>query len=344
MPDMAASGVSRRGGRGWNIVCPPSDLNSRARPAPGASAHDRPLLTLIERGTVYAPAPVGAASVLLLDARIATVGPLDRRALVAAAAGATLDLVVIDATGCVVTSSFIDPHEHLLGGSGEEGFATQTPEVMLSDIVPHGFTTVVGGLGVDTTMKTMAGLLGRVQGLAEEGLSTYMGSGGYNVPPTTVMGSIRNDIIFLDEVIGAGEIAISDHRGVDHDLMELSTLVRDTHVGGMLARKAGAASTWARRSCGSSACATSSTRTDAAPSGCTPPTWSAPRRSWMGRSRSSHGAATPISTPSKGSWRATSRNRSTMVDTPTVSRSRLTPGPTVRESSTQDNPQEGDTR
>jgi beta-aspartyl-dipeptidase (metallo-type) len=53
------------------------------------------------------------------------------------------------------------------------------------------------------------------------------------------MRTIREDIMFLDEVIGAGEIAISDHRGVDHDPMELSKLVRDTHVGGMLAGKAG---------------------------------------------------------------------------------------------------------
>jgi beta-aspartyl-dipeptidase (metallo-type) len=66
-----------------------------------------------------------------------------------------------------------------------------------------------------------------------------MWTGGYNVPPTTVMRTIREDIMFLDEVIGAGEIAISDHRGVDHDPMELSKLVRDTHVGGMLAGKAG---------------------------------------------------------------------------------------------------------
>ncbi|HEY0776940.1 MAG TPA: hypothetical protein VGD56_03140, partial [Gemmatirosa sp.] len=150
-----------------------------------------------------------------------------------------LELAVVDATGCVVTPGFVDPHEHLLGGSGEQGFSTQTPMVLLSEIVPNGITTVVGALGVDTTMKTMAGLLARVKGLREEGLSAYCWSGGYNVPPTTVTGSIRNDMMFIEEVIGAGEIAIADHRSVDPSAPELARLVLDTHVGGILSRKAG---------------------------------------------------------------------------------------------------------
>jgi beta-aspartyl-dipeptidase (metallo-type) len=34
---------------------------------------------------------------------------------------------VIDATGCVLTPGIVDPHQHLLGGSGEKGFSSQTP-------------------------------------------------------------------------------------------------------------------------------------------------------------------------------------------------------------------------
>ena len=196
------------------------------------------MLTLIEHADVYAPEPLGRASVLLVGDRVARVGAVDRRAVEAFAA-AGVDLAVVDAAGCVVTPGFLDPHEHLLGGSGEEGFATQTPEVVLSEIVPHGITTVVGALGVDTTMKTMAGLLARVKGLREEGLSAYCWSGGYNVPPTTITNSIRDDMLFIEEVIGAGEIAIADHRSVDPSAPELARVVLDTHVGGMLSRKAG---------------------------------------------------------------------------------------------------------
>ena len=193
------------------------------------------MLTLIEHAEVYAPEPRGRASVLLVGDAVARVGAVDRRALEATG----LELAVVDATGCVVTPGFIDPHEHLLGGSGESGFATQTPEIVLSEIVPHGITTVVGALGVDTTMKTMAGLLARVKGLREEGLTAYCWSGGYDVPPKTVTGSIRDDMLFIAEVIGAGETAIADHRSLDPDVRELAKLVLDTHVGGMLSGKAG---------------------------------------------------------------------------------------------------------
>ncbi|MES2521186.1 MAG: amidohydrolase family protein [Gemmatimonadota bacterium] len=193
------------------------------------------MLTLIENGEIYAPQPLGRGSVLLLDGRIGKVGTVDRRAVEAL----DLECRVIDAGGCIVTPGLIDPHEHLLGGSGEEGFSTQTPEITLSEIVTAGITSVVGTLGVDTTMKTMAGLLARVKGLKEEGLSAFVWSGGYNVPPSTVTQSIRNDMMFVDEVVGAGEIAIADERGLCPQAPELAKLVLDTHVGGMLSGKAG---------------------------------------------------------------------------------------------------------
>jgi beta-aspartyl-dipeptidase (metallo-type) len=88
-------------------------------------------------------------------------------------------------------------------------------------------------------MKTMAGLLARVKGLKEEGLGALMWTGGYNVPPTTVMRSIREDMLFIDEVIGAGEVAIADKRGLCPTPPELAKLVLDTHVGGLLSGKAG---------------------------------------------------------------------------------------------------------
>jgi beta-aspartyl-dipeptidase (metallo-type) len=193
------------------------------------------MITLIENGEVYAPEPRGQQSVLLVDSKVGVVGPVDRRALERLGC----EYAVVDATDCVVTPGFIDPHEHLLGGSGESGLSTQTPMVVLSEIVPHGITTVVGVLGVDTTMKTMAGLLARVKGLKEEGLTAFMWSGGYDVPPVTVMRSIREDMLFIDEVVGAGEIAIADHRGLCPQTPELAKVVLDTHVGGLLSGKAG---------------------------------------------------------------------------------------------------------
>lgn len=193
------------------------------------------MLTLIENGEVYAPEPLGRRSVLLTDGKIAKVGEVDRKAVEALG----VECEIIDATGCLVTPGLIDPHVHLLGGSGERGFSTQTPEFFISELVRFGITTVVGVLGVDTTMKTMAGLLAKAKALKEDGLNAFIWSGGYSLPPTSVMQTVRDDILFLDEVIGAGEVAISDERGQDPTPRELARVATDCHVGGMLSRKAG---------------------------------------------------------------------------------------------------------
>lgn len=193
------------------------------------------MLTLIENGEVFAPEPMGRHSVLLVDGKIAKVGAVDRRAVEAGG----LECTVIDARGCLVLPGLLDPHQHLLGGSGEEGFSTQTPEISISEIVAHGITTVVGVLGVDTTMKTMAGLLAKAKALREEGLDAYVWTGGYDLPPKPIMGTVRDDILFIEEVIGAGEIAISDRRGMDPPPYEIAKIATDCYVGGMLARKAG---------------------------------------------------------------------------------------------------------
>ncbi len=193
------------------------------------------MLILIEHGEVYAPEPIGRTSILIDNDKIIKVGEIDRRALDLL----QVEYEVIDAAGRTVMPGIIDPHEHLLGGSGESSLSAQSPMLFLSEIAPNGITTVVGVLGVDTTMKTMAGLLGHVKGLNGEGITARMWSGGYNVPPTTVMGSIRQDILFIDEIVGAGEVAISDRRSLQQEVQRLAKLVLDTHIGGLLTGKAG---------------------------------------------------------------------------------------------------------
>lgn len=193
------------------------------------------MLTLIKHGEIYAPASVGRQDVLIFDRRIAHIGNIDAASL----APLELELEVIEASDCFVTPGLIDPHQHLLGGSGEKGFSTQTPEVSASELARAGITTVVGCLGVDTTTKTMAGLLAKAKGLNEENLTAYVWTGGYNVPPTTLMSSVREDILCIAEVIGAGEVAIADERANAHDAGELAKLVKDAYVGGLLSRKCG---------------------------------------------------------------------------------------------------------
>lgn len=192
-------------------------------------------MILVEGGEIFAPEPLGPASVLLLGGTIARVGAVDGRG--AAALG--LELEVIDARGKLVIPGLIDAHEHLLGGSGERGFASQTPELSLGEIATAGITTVVGCLGVDTTTRTMEGLLAKARAFREEGLTAFIYSGGYDVPPVTLTGSVRRDMLLVEEVIGAGEVATSDRRSTEPTLPELARLASEAYVGGILTGKAG---------------------------------------------------------------------------------------------------------
>lgn len=193
------------------------------------------MLVLIEKGEVYAPDRKGRQSILLAGDKLARLGEVDPKG--AEALG--LDLEVIDASGCLVIPGLIDPHIHLGGGSGEEGYATRSPDIQLTELIPWGITTVVGVLGVDATTRSLPDLLARVRGLEEEGISARMYTGAYDIPPPTLTGSVRDDLLIVKEVIGVGEIAISDERAVQPDLRDLAKLVIDAMVGGRLSGKAG---------------------------------------------------------------------------------------------------------
>ena len=81
------------------------------------------MVILIEKGEVFTPAPAGRADLLLVREHIEKIGKVDREAVYRL----DLETEVVDATDCLVVPGLIDPHEHLLGGSGESGFSTQTP-------------------------------------------------------------------------------------------------------------------------------------------------------------------------------------------------------------------------
>jgi beta-aspartyl-dipeptidase (metallo-type) len=59
------------------------------------------------------------------------------------------------------------------------------------------------------------------------------------LPPTTLTGSVRKDIVSVDCIIGLGELAISDHRSSQPSFDELARLASEVHVAGLISRKAG---------------------------------------------------------------------------------------------------------
>lgn len=150
-----------------------------------------------------------------------------------------LEVRVIDAEGRAVVPGYVDQHVHVIGGGGESGPYSRTPELQLDGIIAAGVTTLVGVLGTDGTSRTHEALLAKVRGLEQEGVSAWMLTGSYELPLRTLTGDARRDIILIDKVLGIGEIAVSDHRSSQPTLDELKRVVTQARVGGMLAGKAG---------------------------------------------------------------------------------------------------------
>lgn len=193
------------------------------------------MLTLLKNAQVYAPESLGKQSILLINNKIGKIGDVDETAVKALG----VPYKVIDVDGALVTPGFIDPHVHLLGGGGEGGFATRTPELQLSDLINSGITSVAGLIGTDGTTRHLSSLLAKARGLEIEGVSTYIYTGNYDVPTPTITSNVKDDAILIDKVIGTAEIAIADSRSGQPNVHELAKIVGQTRVGGMLSGKAG---------------------------------------------------------------------------------------------------------
>jgi beta-aspartyl-dipeptidase (metallo-type) len=191
------------------------------------------MMILIHQGQVFAPEPLGKKDILIMGSKIGAIKEPGQIKIEG------LDVQVVNASEKIVMPGFIDSHVHILGGGGEGGPATRAPEIALEDIVSSGVTTVIGCLGTDGTSRHMQSLLAKARGLDVEGITTYIYSGSYQIPVVTITGSIRSDLILIDKVIGAGEIAISDHRSSQPTFAEIARLAAECRVGGMLGGKAG---------------------------------------------------------------------------------------------------------
>jgi len=191
------------------------------------------MITLIRGGVVFAPEPLGRKDILLAGGRVEAVAEPGQLGIDGLAAEA------VDATGKSVLPGLIDPHVHILGGGGEGGPATRAPEIRVEDIVAAGVTTVIGCLGTDGITRHMTSLLAKARALEIEGVSTFIFAGSYDIPVRTLTGSVRSDLVLVDKVIGAGEIAVSDHRSSQPVFDEIARLAAECRVGGMLGGKAG---------------------------------------------------------------------------------------------------------
>lgn len=190
-------------------------------------------MLLIKNARIYSPVPLGEADILIAGERIVALSPnIDHSRL-------PCEVQVIEAAGLSALPGLIDSHVHIIGGGGEGGYATRTPELSLSDCVAAGVTTVVGTLGTDGLARSMESLVAKAYALREQGLSAWIYTGSYRVPPRTVTGDVMKDIMMIEPIIGAGELAVSDHRSSRPSLEELGRIASETRVAGLLSGKAG---------------------------------------------------------------------------------------------------------
>jgi beta-aspartyl-dipeptidase (metallo-type) len=193
----------------------------------------RGMFKIIKGGDVVSPEKIGVRDILICGDQIAAIGEdLDIGSLMG-------ECEVIDADGLTVIPGCIDGHVHIIGGGGEAGYATRTPEVMPGDVVACGITTVIGVLGTDGVTRHPESLLAKARGLEEDGISTFIYTGSYEVPAVGFTKSVHKDMTLIDKVIGCGEIAVSDHRSSCPSGEELARLAAQCRVGGMLSGKAG---------------------------------------------------------------------------------------------------------
>lgn len=190
------------------------------------------MLTLIEGAEVFSPAPLGQQDLLVADGRIAWMG----RGLTAPA---DWPLVRVDGRGRYLVPGLVDPLAHITGGGGEGGFAFRTRELAADEALAAGVTTLVAALGTDSLTRTPAQVLGKVREFRAAGVSAYMYTGSYHLPVKTLTGSVESDIMLIPEVLGVGEVAISDHRSSAPTHDELARLASEARVAGLLSGKSG---------------------------------------------------------------------------------------------------------
>lgn len=193
-----------------------------------------PMYWMLRNTNLFAPDPKGHVDILVCGRTIVAVGESlpelpDRL-------GPQSE---VDLEGKRVVPGLIDCHAHITGGGGEAGPATRVPPLTIRTLVDAGVTTVVGVLGTDGSTRTVRDLVATTYGLCDQGITAWCYTGSYEVPPLTLTGRVRDDLVFLAPVVGVGEVALSDHRSSQPTVDEIARIAADCHVSGLLTGKAG---------------------------------------------------------------------------------------------------------
>ncbi|MEM8493700.1 MAG: amidohydrolase family protein [Pseudomonadota bacterium] len=182
-------------------------------------------LTLISNVDVYSPDPLERRDVLIAGGEILAIE---------AAGSISIDATLIDGSGKRMVPGLVDALTHPCGGGGEGGFANRTDEMSFTSFVNAGVTSPIAALGTDSLGRTLEVLYGTVMSLRAQGLRALMYTGAYRVPVPTLTGDLAKDLYLIEPVIGAGEVAIADHRGTQPTADELRRLAAECNLAGVL--------------------------------------------------------------------------------------------------------------
>ena len=187
------------------------------------------MFKLIRNGTIYAPEPIGVKDLLICGEKILKIDEEIKPP-------SGLACETIDASSKIVYPGFIDNHVHLIGADDGQGPSGRTHDIVWKDIVESGTTTVVGCLGSSRFVRSLHSLYIKTLELEMMGLSSYMYTGSFVIPPPTLTGEIRKDVYLIPKVIGL-KTAISDSTTSHHTWRDLANISSELYYGASIANK-----------------------------------------------------------------------------------------------------------
>lgn len=189
---------------------------------------------LLKNLHVYAPEDLGKMDILVYKEEIVKIAQGIKPPL-------PEETQIEDLSDCYGLPGFVDGHVHIIGGGGEGGFFTRTTPASEADFFKAGTTAVIGLLGTDGITRTHRELLGQARKFTHNRLKTFLMTGSYALPMVTLLKDLQEDMVFIPEYIGIGEIAISDHRSSGITTDEFRRILLNARVAGMLSGKSGKA-------------------------------------------------------------------------------------------------------
>jgi len=190
------------------------------------------MLKVIKNGRVYSPHDLGQKDILIAGDTILLVeGRISTDSL-------PFPAEVYDAGGKMILPGIIDPHVHFIGGGGSSGLNSRTKEIAVEQIIEAGVTSAVGVLGFDRASRTLKALLLKTRALEDLGLTAFMLTGSYSLPSQTLTGSVEDDLILIDKVIGV-KLALGETLANFPDIRDIRNLLAECLRGGHLGGKAG---------------------------------------------------------------------------------------------------------